>query len=122
MSTLKKKDWNELEFLSWKEFQQMGPAIIQLEISRISKLTNQFTPETDFYNSLVKARFELKNFVNCVKETKHGPLPDSSTDHLRNAIMSISLGESNQDQKANQTLNYILTRLNYVYNRIGFVY
>ncbi len=122
MSTLKKKDWNELEFLSWKEFQQMGPAIIQLEISRISKLTNQFTPETDFYNSLVKARFELKKFVNCVKETKHGPLPDSSTDHLRNAIMSISLGESNQDQKANQTLNYILTRLNYVYNRIGFVY
>ncbi len=122
MSTLKKKDWNELEFLSWKEFQQMGPAIIQLEITRIHKLSNQFTSETDFYNSLVKARFELKKFVVCVEETKHGPLPDSGMDHLRNAIMSISLGESNRDQATNQTLNYILERLNYVYNRIGFVY
>ena len=117
-----KKEWNELEFLSWKEFQQMGPAIIQLEITRISKLLQQFTSKMDFYNALVKARFELNQFIAGVKKTTLAPLSNDCRDHLRKAIVAISLQEIELEEDANQTLHYILNRLNYVYERISFIY
>jgi len=106
-----KKEWNELEFLSWKEFQQMGPAIIQLEITRISKLLRQFTSEMDFYNALVKARFELNQFIAGVEKTTQAPLPNDCSDPLRRAIVAISMQEIELDEDADQTLQYVLDRL-----------
>jgi hypothetical protein len=38
--------WNELDFLDWEEFRQMGPPIVKLEIQRIERLLagSEFDP------------------------------------------------------------------------------
>ena len=117
-----KKDWNELEFLSWQEFKQMTPTIIQLEITRLSKLIDKIPLQTDFRNALVKARFDLKKFTECLQETVHPPLPDTCVSNLQTAILAVSIENIGIDSKTTETLQYVLDRLNYVYNRIRLIY
>lgn len=119
-----KTDWNELEYISWKEFKKMAPPIIKLEINRIGKLIPSLSFNSDLHNTLIKTRYELKQFVECLEETKSPPLPDSCTDHLSNAlrvaILTLSLEDA--DDEVSKTIHYILDRLNYVHNRIGMIY
>lgn len=100
----------------------MAPAIIQLEISRISNLQQQFFSETDFYNALVKARFELKQFVEGIERTIQAPVPDDCSAHLREAIVALSLQGLELNKDTDRIVHYVLDRLNYVYDRISFIY
>lgn len=112
-------DWNELGYISWKEFKKMAPPIIKLEINRTSKLLKGLDSGSDIYNALIKARYNLTQFVQCLEQAKTPPLPNSCTDHLSKAILNLSLGDSGDTSK---TIHYILDRLNYAYNRIGMIY
>ena len=53
-------NWNELQFLSWREFEQMAPSILQLEVTRLGKVMQSQIDDTDFHNRLVRARFSLQ--------------------------------------------------------------
>ena len=112
-------DWNELEYISWNEFRKMAPSIIKLEISRIDSLLKEVQSETEIYNSLIKARYELNQFVACLERTKSPPLPASCRNHLSNAILNLSFGDKGNLSSTNA---YILDRLNYVHTRIGMIY
>ena len=114
--------WNELEFLSWHEFKQMAPSIIQLEITRLGTLIDQFPLQSDFRNSLVKARFNLKEFTKCLQETPQPPLTSTCVASLQSAIVAISVELDEVDATAAKTIAYILDRLNYVYNRVDLIY
>ena len=123
MPTSKSKPhWNELEFLSWKEFKQMAPSIIRLEISRIGKIIDSMPVDEDFRNTLVKARYELKKFIECLEQTRNIPLDRFCHSHLSAAIMCVSIENSHIDETSTETLKYILDRLNYVDRRIALVY
>jgi hypothetical protein len=111
-----KPDWNELQYISWKEFRKMAPSVTKLEINRIDMLIREAVAGSDFYNLLIKARYELNQFVNCLEKRNSPPLPDSCINHLSNTILTLS------PEEANKTVQYILDRLNYVYNRIGMIY
>lgn len=117
-----KRDWNEVEFLRWEEFRQMAPAIIQLEISRLGEMIESFPADNDFYNSLVKARFELKKFSECLAGCGKESLEEACAGHLRNAIFSLSFDFSWLDEEVAGTLKYILERLMNVHNRIPLIY
>ncbi len=113
-------DWNELEFLSWKEFKQMGPSILQLEATRLEKLMRGAEDDLEAYNTYVKARFELKKFISCLETAKSEKLPESSLTHIRDAISSLS--HVRPKSHAPETVDYILDRLNYIFHRSGLVY
>lgn len=115
-----KPDWNELQYISWNEFKKMAPPVIKLEINRIGKLIDQVQSGSGFYNALIKARYELNQFVGCLEKTSSPPLPDSCTEHLRKAILNLSLEDADED--ISKTIHYILNRLNYVHNRVGMIY
>jgi len=114
-----KENLNELQYISWKEFKKMAPPVIKLEINRIGKLTNSVSSGSDIYNSFVKARYELNQFVECLEKTDSPPLPNSCTEHLSKAILNLALEDA--DESISKTTHYILDRLNYVYNRIGMI-
>lgn len=115
-------NWNELQFLSRREFEQMAPSILQLEVTRLGKIMQTQIDRTDFHNSLVRARFSLQQFIEGVRKAKGQPLDDTCLTHLRNAIMSVSVPPPDMDEKTAATCGYVLDRLNYVYNRIGLIY
>lgn len=114
-----KPDFNELEYISWKEFRKMAPAIIRLEINRTGKLLKEFHSDSDMYNTLIKTRYELTQFVQCLEQTNGPPLPDSCSGHLSKAILNLSLEDAGE---MSDEIQYILGRLKYVYDRIEMIY
>ena len=117
-----KPHWNELEFLSWKEFKQMAPCIIQLEISRIGDIIDAPATHIDYRNVLVRVRFELRNFQECLRQADGPPLRDSCVAHLWTAILGLSIQNQIQDENAATILKYICDKLNSVLNRIDLIF
>ena len=117
-----KPQWNELEFTSWKEFEQMAPSIIQLEISRIGNLINAAAADIDFRNVLVKARFELRAFQECLQLAGRPPLKDSCVAHLRTAIICLSIRDLLQQEETATILKYVCDRLNSVLKRTDLIF
>ena len=118
----KSEGWNELQFLSWVEFRQMAPSILQLEVTRLGKVMKTLSVETGFRNSLARARFDLTQFVSGVEKLDKNPLDEESVSHLRAAIMSLSFPPGDLSTETRKTCRYVLDRLNYVYNRIDLIY
>ena len=114
--------WNEIQFLSWSEFQQMAPSILQLEITRIGKVIRSFPADTDFHNGLVRARFELKQFVACLGQAEKDSFGETCAPHLRKAIMSMSVQPPGLDLQTREKCAYVLDRLNYINHRISLIY
>ena len=117
-----KPQWNELEFVSWKEFAQMAPSIIQLEISRIGSVINAPATNLDIRNVLVRARFELREFQECLQLADGPPLSDSCVAHLRTSILSLSIKNHIRDEETTITLNYVLDRLISMLERIDLIF
>ncbi|RMI09757.1 MAG: hypothetical protein D6681_06770 [Calditrichaeota bacterium] len=114
--------WNELEFLSWKEFRSMAPAIITLEINRIGRLLDTYSPELKVHNALVKGRYEMKQFVEKLERVEGPPLPPDFAAHLQAAILALSFSAHHLPETFQQELAYILDRLNYIFRRIDLIY
>jgi hypothetical protein len=115
-------NWNELQFLSRHEFQQMAPSILQLEVTRLGKVMQKQIDNTEFHNCLVRARFSLERFIAGIRGNEDGAPDESCLEHLRTAIMSVSVQPPNLDADTARTCAYVIERLNYVYNRIGLLY
>lgn len=111
---------NELEYISWKEFKKMAPPVVKLEINRIGKLIDSSPSGSDVYNSFVKTRYELNQFVETLEQINSPPLPESCTEHLRKAILILT--QEDIDESTSKTIDYILDRLNHIYNRVGMIY
>jgi len=118
----KKIGWNEIQFLSWGEFRQMAPSILQLEVTRMGNIIKSSPDDTEFCNSLVRARYALQQFIACVSNAERDTVEQSCAGHLREAIMHASFQTESLDDDTRNTCRYILDRLNYVYNRIALIY
>ena len=115
-------NWNELQFLSWGKFKQMTPSILQLEVTRLGTLLRPDQEDTEFHNQLIRTRFALNQFIDCVKEAKKDDIETACGEHLRTAIMSLSFPPKDLDTQTQDTSSYILARLKYVYYRISLIY
>jgi len=115
-------NWNEIQWLSWGEFKQMAPSILQLEITRLGKLIEECEPDTVFHNNLVHTRFALKQFIDCLGSAKKDTFADTCAGYLSAAIAGMSFALQELDDETAKTCAYVLDRLNYVYYRIGLIY
>lgn len=113
---------NELQFVSWTEFQEMVPSIVGLEISRLERLTEQLQDETDLHNAVVKARFELERFVTCLQEGEKEDLEDTCAPHLEAALLTISMISTDREDEVTETLRYVADRLEHVHDRMELIY
>jgi hypothetical protein len=113
---------NEIQFLSWDEFRQMAPSILQLEITRLGTLIDAAPDTTDFRNTLVKARYELKRFVACLRKAQKETVVATCSDPLQTALLTVSLANTKRDAERTATLAYVIDRLKYVHDRIGLIY
>lgn len=115
-------DWNELQFLDWNEFKQMTPTILQLEVARLGGVIDSNLDDTDFHNSLVRSRYELQKFIACLGRAEKDTIEESCCEHLRLAIINLSILPDAVNAQTRNICTYVLDRLNYVYNRIRLIY
>ncbi len=113
---------NEIQFLSWTEFRQMAPSILQLEVTRLGTVIDASRGATDFRNVLVKARFEVKQFIACVQQAEQETVEEACVPHLQAALLNVSLVNTNRDEETTAALHYVMDRLNYVNDRIALIY
>ena len=113
---------NEIQFLSWTEFRQMAPSILQLEVTRLGTVIDASGGATDFRNALVKARFEVKQFIACVQQAEQETVEQVCALHLQAALLNVSLVNTNLNEAMTATLDYVTDRLKYVNDRIALIY
>lgn len=113
---------NELQFVGWDKFQRMVPSIVQLEISRLDRVIDATRDDSDLCNALVKARFELKQFVACLQGADKGMLETTCAPHLESALLTVSVQSEASDEDTADTLRYIADRLRHVHDRMELIY
>lgn len=113
---------NEIQFLSWKEFRQMAPSILQLEISRLDGLRASAGGDWDFHNVLTKARYELTQFVACLEAAQKETVAEACAPHLHAATLALAAIHDGRDEATTATLAYVIDRLRYLSDRIGLIY
>ncbi len=109
-------DWNELDFVGWKEFRRMAPAIVRMETGRLERIMEEAEPGSDPYNTMVRARFEMNAFAEGLEEAERSSLP-SRADRLQRALLAVSLLAEDSE-----TLRYVMYRLTYIYDRLKLIY
>lgn len=114
--------WNELEFLSWEEFLQMAPSILQLEISRLGKLLDTPLDDPDLHNALVKGRYQLKCCAEKIEGIEKATVESILSPFLTEAAFQISAALNSSESSIDKTLHYILDRIAYIHNRIRMIY
>ncbi len=116
-----KTDWNEIQFLSWTEFRQMAPSILHLEVTRLGTLIDASGEATDFRNALVRARFELKQFIACVEQADKENV-EACAPPLQAALLNVSLVHAHRDVALAAWLHFVIDRFKYVNDRIALIY
>lgn len=134
----KELDWNELDFVGWKEFRRMAPAVIRLEISRLERLMGALEPGSRAYNGLVRTRYELRQFVNGIESADRDSLSERA-EHLGRALLAASLltdelGDERADEHGDERgaelgedldaegVRYAVHRLRYIHHRLNLIY
>lgn len=112
---------NEIQYLRWSEFRQMAPTILRLEIDRLGALIDA-ADDADFRNALVKARFELKQFVACVASAERDTVEATCAPPLQAALLAVTLVHPTDAAPTTATLAYIIDRLRYVHDRLALIY
>lgn len=105
---------NEIHFVDRDEFLQMAPAIVQLEITRLCKMLTDLEPGSDVYTAVVATRYHLTELLKelSVQDADEGQT--ISAEHLRAAIMCLSVPEDTVDETIQESLVYVADRLGYI--------
>lgn len=89
---------NEIGFLRSTEFRRMAPEIVRMEIRRLGRMIASFDRQTERHNALVRARYELRRFVEGLEELDDERVEVADPEarllpHLEAAMLALSLGE-----------------------------
>ena len=114
--------WNEIQFLSWDKFKGMTPSIVQLEITRITKIMRAGTLDLEDHNALVRTRFALNQFVSCLEQAQKDTFESTCGPFVAEALVNMPSPASIDDVDTAHTLTYIIDRLNDLHERLPLVY
>lgn len=113
---------NELQFVGWKKFREMVPSIVQLEVSRLERVVDGVQENTELYNAVVKARFELKAFADALQNADKDDLEETCAPHLEAAMLTVSMTPGDREGEVAETLRYVADRLEHIHDRMELIY
>lgn len=114
-------EWNEIDFVGWKEFRRMAPAVVGLEIARLERVIADSDVGSDFYNALVHVRHRLRNFVEDIEQSEKHTI-EPRIKHLEEALLALSMLQGADAGDHSETLRYAAHRLRYINDRIRLIY
>lgn len=120
---------NEIGFLRSSAFREKAPAIVRLEIRRLEGMIGRFDQARSLHNALVRARYELRRFVEELDGLAELDPAESSraieercSPALEAAMLALSAAREKAGDPRSETLEYVLDRLRYVYDRLHLMY
>ncbi len=105
---------NEIHFVDRDEFLQMAPALVQLEITRLSEMLADLEPGSDVYTAVVATRYHLTELLKALSVKNAEGWQTISAEHLHAAILCLSVPEDTINEKIQETLVYVADRLGYI--------
>jgi len=114
--------WNELHFVNKAEFATMAPTVLQLEVSRLSKLLPTFEVGSHGYNSVIAARRRVESLQFDIKEQMDASEVASCAADLESSIMCVSAADSEADVESSRVLVYVADRLVYILGQLHHLY
>lgn len=119
--------WNELDFIDWREFRQMGPPIVKMEIERIERLLRKDCFPEPVADTLRRARLELVRFVADLERCPPITAPGNETlgalaQRLDTAILNAGIHADLIEAADHETIRYVVSRVRYIRNRMNLIY
>ena len=106
---------NEIQYVSWKQFQQMVPSILGLEVARLTRHLAAESPPAAEHNIIVKVRYDVKCFIKCVADVEKHRVHQCA-EYLTSALLNAAL------LPEHPSVAYIVGRLQYVRDRMPYIY
>ena len=106
---------NEIQYVPWRQFQQMVPSILALEVTRLTRHLQAESPPVGERNAIVRVRYEVRRFINCVAATERSHA-QRCAEHLASALLNAAV------LPAHPSLTYVVDRLRYVRDRMPYIY
>ena len=106
---------NEIQYVPWQQFKQMVPSILGLEVTRLTHYLTETTPPTEVRNTVVKVRYDIKQFAACIAAVECADANRCAT-HLSSALLHAAL------LPKHPSLAYVTDRLRYVRDRMPYIY
>ncbi len=114
--------WNEIQFLEADELRRMAPSIVGLEIKRLDDVCARAEPGSDFYNTVVKARFELRQFLETLSDTDDRRLKAECASHLESALFCLALARKDAEADDLGVVEYTTDRMKHILERMKLLY
>lgn len=114
--------WNELHFINRNEFAAMAPSVLQLEVSRLSKLLSSFEPGSHDYNSIVVARQKIGDVTSMISQEMEPECVEECARELESVIMHLSASIPDTDPESSRILVYVADRLVYILGQLKHLY
>ena len=109
--------WNEEHFITVSDFANNAPAVIRLEVARITSVLQRMEIDSDSYNEIVSARYRLSTLVAEIEGLQGGNLEPRLFELLESALLCISIEAAeiagNTPEEA-EDLKYAANRLDYI--------
>jgi len=106
---------NEIQYIPWKQFQQMVPSILGLEVASLSRHLAGVHLSISDHNIVVKARYDVTQFIDCVAGTVCDDVQQCA-EHLSSALLNAMMLPDHPD------FAYVIDRLQYVRDRMPYIY
>lgn len=109
--------WNEEHFITVSDFVKNAPAVIRLEVARISAVLGRLEMGSDSYNQIVSARHRLSTLVSEIEGLQGDSLSQHFFELLEEAILYISIESASisaEKPDESEDLDYAANRLDYI--------
>jgi hypothetical protein len=106
--------WNEVHFVTIGEFRNNAPAVVGLEIKRLTDVLGGLDPGSAVYNEVVGARHLLRVGIVEIDESTDSRLKSEVTTAIESAVLRLSVQIDFCDAVVAGNLEYTTNRLDYL--------
>jgi len=100
----------------------MAPSVLQLEVSRLTRLLPSFELGSDAYNSVIAARKSVAYLQSYIQEEMDEARVKECSLELESAILCLSVSDRKTDPNSRRVLVYVADRLVYILGQLKHLY
>ena len=101
-----------------EEFRQNAPAVVGLEINRLTAVLNHMEFGSEAYNEIVAARHELRKVISQIESSTGTRLDPEIASEVDTVILRLSAESRSGNSDIASTLEYSINRLDYLTSKM----
>ena len=114
--------WNELEFLSWSQFQKMAPAIVRLEARQLQRIQPQAVDCRELNTAIAWAIVTLRELATSIEQSPSAQAAYQCSGWLERAVLAITFAAGKAPAPMLPVLQNVLDHLGALQKRWMLLY